>query len=403
MKSKAPLYNIAPRSRLHYMDNCRALLCLTVLIIHSGMAYATPNFFLWLFHDPAGKVWMNGFILTIHTITMPSFYLISGFFTRHLWYRKKDHYSFWKNRFLRIVLPFFVMLLLYVPFKFVFFLQEIVQQYTSLHHHLPPPMTIIKQSEALTPLLSHLTATNELWFLWYVLFFYLLIYPLSFLDKYIAPGWRSLIFIMPTILIIAVYQHPDTHVIAPRSLLVEPWVYVYFACFFALGWFAEKSPMIFHHFSRYLYPCCFFLVLGLIGLWILGAPFQYEPNALKNLFSFRLLHELITVNGVCLIFGILYRYGDKPNRLLRYLADCSYWCYLTSIYSIIAVQAFLYNVHWPIAIKLIVVVTTVQLICCATYELFVRHTFLSRFVGQKQHKKAAYTHTPKNPLSFHIV
>lgn len=403
MTNSIPMHTIAPASRLHYMDNGRALLRLTVLMIHSALAYTTSGFFSWATQDLSGSRWMNLLVFLMHSFAMPCFFLISGFFARYLWRTKKTPHSFWKNRLARIALPFFALLLLYIPFKFIVFMHDLYIQYTTIHHPWPPFVTIIKQSQALGPLLSRLLAPNELWFLWYLLFFYWLTYPLSLLEKYVDLNWPFFLIFTVLIPLAVAYWWPDTRLIEPNSLILAPQYVIYFACYFIVGWFTEKTPLFFEHLANAIYPCLGFLLLGIPALYVSTISFEYKLNGLNPSLAFPILHTLIAVSEMGLFFGVLYRYGDKPNGLLRYLADCSYWCYLTELPVVLTIQSLLAPLSWPILVKFFMVVGSTQIFCCATYECFVRHTVLRNFVGNAKPARPAYTHTQQNPLSSSLV
>lgn len=386
MQSKSPPSLPVPKLRLYYLDNARAFLSLTVLLIQSSLTYSTFNYANWPFHDYPRATWVNFLILLIHAFAMPAFFIISGFFARHSWYRSQPNkIHFWKNRLLRIALPFTIALILYAPYRLLTSILQFINHYFQLYNSLPTFKDLITQSINFKTGLTMLTQPNELWFLWYLLFFYLFNYPLSKIEKHIPLPRLSFFIISFIIPLSMVYWEPTTHVISPNSLLLLPSHFIYFLCYFIIGWFANKNQQIFNF--RYSY---FLAISGLGGVILLQTLFihqHYLFNLMINSPYFGFLHQVITLSMVFLLFSLFYRYGNYPNKLLSYLADCSYWCYLTRIPLILFVQLFLLGESYPVGVKILLTSCLVQIIACFSYEILVCDTFLSRFVGSARCKK----------------
>ena len=81
----------------------------------------------------------------------------------------------------------------------------------------------------------------------------------------------------------------------------------------------------------------------------------------------------------CLLAG--QRLLDRPNPLMRYLAQSAYWTYLLHLPLLFAIQYLLMDLelHWPLKFALASAGTLA--LCLLSYQLLVRHTPLRRFVG----------------------
>ena len=99
--------------RLHYMDSLRAVAMFLGLVLHASVVFA-----LWTNdpnrpHDEPSKILHYAFEF-IHVFRMQLFFLVAGFFSLMIC-QKRGAASFAKNRFVRIVVPFFLCVLLLQP------------------------------------------------------------------------------------------------------------------------------------------------------------------------------------------------------------------------------------------------------------------------------------------------
>jgi hypothetical protein len=76
---------------------------------------------------------------------------------------------------------------------------------------------------------------------------------------------------------------------------------------------------------------------------------------------------------------------DREIPFLRYLSQSSYWVYLVHFPITLLVGAVLY--HWDAApvLKILVNVVFTTLVCVASYQAFVRKTFVSVFLNGKKY------------------
>src|SRR5205823_3380333 len=75
-------------SRIHYLDNLRALAMMLGVFLHAGLAYANPAQSIWLATDRSSSVVVDAAIWFIHLFRMALFFLISGYFAKVIIERK---------------------------------------------------------------------------------------------------------------------------------------------------------------------------------------------------------------------------------------------------------------------------------------------------------------------------
>jgi len=79
---------------------------------------------------------------------------------------------------------------------------------------------------------------------------------------------------------------------------------------------------------------------------------------------------------VLLTLGVFQKICPRPNALVRYVADSSYWMYLIHLPIVVWLQVAIAELaqHW--SLKLAFVSTLTIAIALLTYDLFVRSTFI---------------------------
>lgn len=102
-------------TRIHYLDNLRALAMLLGVYLHGALAHAEPAQSVWLATDPGSSVVIDVSIWFIHLFRMGLFFVLSGYFAKLVIERKSLRY-FLRSRCLRIALPFLVFYPLLVIF-----------------------------------------------------------------------------------------------------------------------------------------------------------------------------------------------------------------------------------------------------------------------------------------------
>jgi peptidoglycan/LPS O-acetylase OafA/YrhL len=105
------------------------------------------------------------------------------------------------------------------------------------------------------------------------------------------------------------------------------------------------------------------------------------------------------------LLGLALRWCRRERPLLRYLADASYWIYLVHFPLVGLAHVLLVPVPGTALVKFAVVTVLVLALGLSTYQLFVRHTFLGRFLNGTKPAVAKGPHNHKfnndSPVSSH--
>ena len=79
---------LASSTRIHYLDNLRAVAMLLGVYLHAALAYAQPAQSVWLATDTTASVAIDASIWFIHLFRMGLFFLLSGYFAKLVIERK---------------------------------------------------------------------------------------------------------------------------------------------------------------------------------------------------------------------------------------------------------------------------------------------------------------------------
>jgi hypothetical protein len=93
------------------------------------------------------------------------------------------------------------------------------------------------------------------------------------------------------------------------------------------------------------------------------------------------------------IIGLFVQYGGKPNCIVRYIADSSYWCYLVHLPLVAWLSVLLAGWRVPAILKFAIVLLTTVLVCLLTYDRFVRSTAIGVLINGR--RRPRLTSPPK--------
>ena len=376
-------------SRIHYLDNLRALAMMLGLYLHGALAYAEPARSVWIATNPEGSVAVDASIWYIHLFRMGLFFLLSGYFAKLMIQRKGLKPFLW-NRVIRIALPFVLFLpLLMVAMAIVFvFAFAYVKQPQGLLGLIVAASQNSEAAKSSTPY-----TTMHLWFLYYLLMF-------SFIAV-VASRWTRLKFdwlfdrkwllaLSPLALVPGV-MGGGLPIAAPESFIPTWWPFAYYGLFYWAGWqlFGREKVL-----DR-LQPWCWQFVLASFVLFI---PHYYllpkldiemiqqatearspTPKFLESVLA-SYLSVLLTLSALLVGQRLLAR----SNAWLKFCSDSSYWVYLIHLPMILFLQTLLIPVAIPALVKLALVILVTWLSCLATYVVFVRYTPIGWMLNGKR-------------------
>lgn len=366
--------------RHHFLDNLRALAMLAGVLFHAALAYSPLVHPLFPTADRQNAVVVDVAVWFLHLFRMPVFFVVAGFFTA-LQVERRGLGGMFRNRLLRIALPF----LAFVP------LVHVTLSWSTFHAvetslHPSPLLAWIRGLQEAGPLPPRPPGTSHLWFLYYLMLFLVLLWVARTLElgrlaasiASLHPAW--IILLLPVALAPALASVPAPHP-APESFLPQFWALAYFGAFFALGYLMHGHP-------RFMDRCLRPAVALLAGSLLLYACFSVllarrPPSSAGGTASWpiALVGGAISVWMTLACLGLGRAFLDRRHRVLRSLADASYWTYIVHLPILFAIQYELMDIELPWPVKFALAVALTLAACLLSYRLLVRHTPLARALG----------------------
>jgi glucan biosynthesis protein C len=366
------------------------------LVLHSALTYNVTNHGnAWEIKDPESNYILTDFIvLLIHSFRMPIFFLVAGFFGSMLFYERGVIQMF-KNRISRIVFPFIVFLFILSPIIYFSFSYTIAV-FENQENPFVNSIQLFSNIFVFIP-----KGTSHLWFLYYLIYVTLITSLLGLLlnkSKNISNkitnifNWiikrsitRIAFFSSFTFLILTYLE--TSMVNASTSLIPDLNTFVFYFCFYVVGWILFKSKGLLNSFMKYDWQFVAFAVFLIItqGLLIQYSGMDLKPNSNSAiLISFNSIIVWLFIFGIT---GLFIRYGSKHSKRMRYISDSSYWVYLIHLPLTAIIPTFIWEFPLPALVKFIIVLSLTTLICFATYHYLVRNTFIGKFLNGKKYPK----------------
>ena len=395
--------------RLDYLDAVRAFALLLGIAFHASLSF-TPVYFGWAVMDISTSPIVSTFMLISHSFRMPLFFLIAGFFT-HMSLQKGGINSLFKNRLLRIGLPFIVGWIILRPL--------LVSGWVMGADSLQGDVDIIKGLTlgfaSLKQLPAGFLTGSHLWFLYYLLLFTIAAVTLKAVLQWLAHTFKNArsmsgrqsktrnrniasflsslrfdisLLAIPTAACLWFMSHwgidtPD------KSLVPNLPVTLLYGGFFYAGWLLFANTASIEKFGAITGEKIFTAILAIIFCIKLSA---YESQVgheyytwLKALFVISYASMMWSL--VALSIGLFRVIITKPNRIIRYFSDASYWLYLVHLPIVIWLQIAVAELPWHWSVKWLAVTGITIAISLLLYDLFVRPTVIGRVLNDR--KKAS--------------
>ena len=370
---------VATGVRLHALDNLRAILMFLGIVLHVTAIYGfEPTPILW--RDEQRTVVADLLMTSIHSFRMPAFFILAGFFAMLL-AQSRGPGGLLRHRLARLALPF----ALFWPFLWVAsglaalaFLNRM-----ALGHWGLDKAVIANQPIPQGP------STIHLWFLWMLLWFCVATSLLLRLPRaWFAPAasvlvwlarqpWGFAVLALP--LLVAGASYPRGFLVASGAFL-PPWnEWLHNGLFFVFGLMlhGHQTPL-FAQFQRRWALCA---ALGLVFYVVTGSVTHFHGPQLLGAYSYHCAGWLWSF--ACI--GLALKFLKSSNAVLAYLSDSAYWVYLLHFPLTIIFGALLYQLPLPPLLKITVNIATTTVICLGSYQLFVRHTWVSKLLNGRRH------------------
>ena len=357
--------------RYYDLDALRAVAMFLGIVLHTSVFLLPEALPLWPVHDAAaeGDPTYKLVIETIHGFRMPVFFLLSGFFSALLWQRRGLR-ALGMQRLKRVGIPFVVACFTVLPLSIwlLAFAGGFREPYSFPLWTLP---------------LLWIFNPGHLWFLWYLLLMagaFILAARLGLQFRHAA--WWLVIpaSIAVSLLMVEPIYGADNAI----SMIPDPVVITYYACFFVFGlFFYRRGFTVRRWWVVALLPAA---LAFYAGFHLLGQYLADFEGAVPDAFMFEnpltLASTLIETGCAWLMcFGLMgfFRWvAARASFTTLYFSDASYWMYLAHLPLVIAAQMLM--VDWPIHyhLKFLLVCAGVTLVLLVTYQLGVRYTFIGK-------------------------
>jgi fucose 4-O-acetylase-like acetyltransferase len=341
--------------------------------------------------------WATAIYWLVHVFRLPLFFAMSGFFLSLLLTRKGLSETA-RNRTLRIAVPLVIALLTLVPLSI--FVARATGTVLVIHQGVPTgsPFTFEPQF---------------LWFLWY-----LLIIDCAAIAVYLAaprflrlagdrfrtmiarPGWGILLLALPTVLALWPAQ-AWTAAPAVDTFVPELPVLAYYALFFGLGatLCAHRELVVLAGCNAWRWVACALAATLLAALlFTLHNSGAYGTRADVHAAAL-LIYAIATWSSLLALVGLADRYLNRPRPALRYMADASYWIYLSHMPAVVLLVALVGATTLGTAPQFALVTVGALAFSLLTYPLLVRYTVIGRLLnGRRRRSRRSRAVTSKPAL-----
>lgn len=393
--------------RLHYFDYLRSFAVLLGLGLHSAMVYTTSDLYSWYIKIKNGFIWIDNLILIIHIYYMPLFFFIAGFFANNIY--KKYHLSgLIQNRFHRIVIIFLIVMLILLPGYTTDMVRAMYVTYLSKggsaltqNQIVPWVITTIKQGFASGAIWHYYNNTYSYWFLYYLMLYYLasiiviLVMKVSvkcFSSKILSNIYKIFSFIytspfaLTLILFIILSFSQKWYIDIDLRFNSPPHIIIYYAVFYFMGWFMCQYDTINYctkysiiYFMVAILMCVAYLVL--YTLQFNYGDVHYAYYKMLCMFFYGSAAIFLVKSSI----GLAINYLNKPRKVVRYLADASYWLYISQIPLVVLMQIIMIQTSYNYIIQYLCIFLSSLLILLICYKLFVRHTWIGQLLNGTRH------------------
>ena len=369
---------ISKTERFHGLDAVRGIAMLLGIVLHASLPYieGLPKG-LW----PSDKNTSNIIAIIfefIHIWRMPIFFIIAGFFA-NLVITRKSLIIWWKNRFLRLVLPamiFFPIMSLTIPWIFMY-------GYTGNINFF----------------FSNEGQPHHLWFLYHLFIFVLFSIFIKFFGLIIYKFFKQINLIVVVDIFNTVKSFLGRHIFDSRFPILMIFVFFIFNLFsgaelitnplasglyFLFGYRLYKNNLLFDFIkSNWKY----YLIGGLTVTIIFFILNTQASNFAKEDVRWIPWVILKISSAVLLSFsfiGLAEQKFSNLNPIVRFISDSSYWVYLIHLPLVAFITFFMFKITIFAELKFLIAIILTSAICLVTYKYFVRSTIIGILLNGKK-------------------
>ena len=392
---------MSTNQRLHALDAVRAFALLLGVVFHAGFSFIPgmpPG--IWAMVDTSTSPVVSTLLFTSHIFRMTLFFFIAGFFARMMFHRHGAR-GFWIDRGKRILVPLVVGWIVLAPVMGVIWIWGLTKTFGGT---LPAPPADMPPPPAAAFQFMHL------WFLYYLLLLYVLVIGLRSaivaidrggvirhaMDRTVAglvrTGAAALVLPIPAAIVLA--RHPAWIMwfgipTPDQSLIPQVPSLLAYGTAVAFGWLVHRQMPLLTTWSRqwpvHLGAAAAATIVCLAIAGTAPALIPAQPGATTIAYA-----ASYGVAIWCWTFGLIglaMRFMARPNAIVRYVADSSYWIYLAHLPVVVALQVVVGHLPWHWTIKFPLVLAASLLVLFASYRYLVRSTLIGQVLNGRRYPR----------------
>ncbi len=412
-----------PNERYHGLDFVRAVAMMLGVVIHTSMLFRDDFNWPMIAGEYRGDAINTFAIKFIHFFRMQLFIILAGFFAELVFQRKgMNHLA--KDRIKRVLIPFLVGILIFVPLLGVLTNSTPSGAYVNLFDQ----MSLYEKCKSyfLWGIFSDKPANPAIdffhfWFIYFLMFYYFLHWGFNklgsrdfiFENSYLSKSVMFLIkykwgFIALSIMAFPFHYSLQSPMFWPSQFNFQINEMIYYFGFYIFGVYLYKNISLLNALAK---NCWFYLFISLPFVFMLNeatAKHDLMRSVVVDITSWKIANinlweEGIFTNGLfkvvvvflrcavswtlCLGFiGLAHRYLSKSNIYVRYLADSAYWVFW--IHIIFTIYFGRIGQEVTVGYSLVKAVLVIYLSFFFMYLIYnkcVRYTFLGDyFMGKRK-------------------
>lgn len=364
MEARAPQNN-----RMYFLDNLRSFIILLVIIFHVALGYMSPPLEWWYVVDIKTSPIFTVFVMDVDVFIMPVMFLIAGYFTVPV-LQRKGIVKFFRNKLIRIGLPWLVGVLLLAP--------AITYMIWFSRSNTPPAYLMYWQTMFFSP-----TVFNHAhyWFLGVLFYFYLIVggvYKLQpmLLQIKTKPAMPSFfffilfgLFTMAAFLIPNLFMPADIWFSKLYIISFQPTRILLYFAYFLLGIYAWRNSWFTS--SGYRPSLIHWLIAAgsmLILFTLYRSTIPIPPTLLLKT-GHAALHSFFCLSMVFSLLAIFYNGMQSNSYIWRRLSVSSYTIYYIHQLIVLPVTYIVQKIDMPVGPKYLVVATTCVTLCYCAAEV----------------------------------
>ena len=411
------------QERYHGLDFVRAVAMMLGVVLHVSMFFRDENSFHWLAgeykRDSINTLAVKG----IHLFRMQLFMLLAGFFAE-LVLQRKGMNILMKDRIKRILWPFLVGIIIFMPFFMYLTNDTWPGAYSNVFDNASTLDRIV--SYIWWGTFSDLEVFNEynlyhFWFIYFLLFFYLfhwLFHQLgnwdflfkdnALLNKLIhltiSYKWGFLILGALSFPIHLSLQSP---MFWPSHFNFQLNELIYYFGFYVFGAYLYKNVTLLKSLAEHSW---FYIIISTPFVFLLHVPtesYDLARNVVVDITTWKIANIQLWEEGLfsnatdksiivflrcavswtlCLSFiGLAHRYLNKPGRYVRYLADSAYWVFWVHMLFTCYISRIAQTMPGSALFKASVIFYLSMFLMYFLYNNCIRYTFLGDyFMGKRK-------------------